>query len=85
MTHKVVTRRADVSPHCYALPHNHMVSPNEGGWFDVKSGHSGKQYRVDTDGNCDCPAYAEWHHCSHQEAVLKYARRVLSIKNGGRT
>lgn len=59
------------------MPHGHQVTPNEGGWFDVRSGHTGKQYRVDTDGNCDCLAYSEWHHCSHQEAVLEFAKQVL--------
>jgi hypothetical protein len=56
-----------------------MVLPNEGGWFDVKSGHPGPErwYKVDTDGNCTCDAFADWQKCSHLEAVLEYARRVM--------
>lgn len=85
-----ITRRADSQPSTYWMQQadgtrvpEHVVTPDERGWFNVLSNHSGLMYRVDTDGQCRrasgeaCPRFNNAGTCSHLAAVLEHARRVL--------
>jgi hypothetical protein len=87
---RYIRNRSQASASCWwvTLPNGrrvpeHVVTPNEGGWFDVLSSRSGETYRVSTDGECSrtdgtkCPGFATRHTCSHLEAVLAHARKVL--------
>jgi hypothetical protein len=62
-----------------AVPHE--VEPNEGGWYDVKSGNSGKTYRVTPVGGdkatCDCEAGKHDRLCSHVKAVIQHGLEGL--------
>jgi len=81
---KYVTRRADVSPTCFwvdladgtRVP-EHRIEPDARGFFVVTSARSGEVYRVTTEGVCPCRRFEMEQRCSHLDAVVAFAARVL--------
>lgn len=64
------------------LPVTHVVMPNGGGWFDVRSGRSGQLYQVvplgGQEASCTCLGYEHTKKpCSHIAAVIELARELL--------
>lgn len=74
---RYIRRLSDINPVAYADVRSHRVEPRAAGYFLVTSGTSGKVYRVNTDGECECPGYRGRMRCSHLDAVLVFAADVL--------